>query len=108
MPSPNCLLTASGSRYDFPGVDHEGRQTCRFENTLASLVLKRLHVHIILTGGHRLKIVDNGIDGSETAASSLISSPTSILCFCFGTPTLDGGANNNIHMIMCFVARLVL
>ena len=23
-------LTASGSRYDFPGVDHEGRQTCRF------------------------------------------------------------------------------
>ena len=22
-------LTASGSRYDFPGVDHEGRQTCR-------------------------------------------------------------------------------
>ena len=31
-----------------------------FENALASLVLKRLHVHFILTGGHRLKIVENG------------------------------------------------
>ena len=28
--SPQLLQqTASGSRYDFPGVDHEGRQTCR-------------------------------------------------------------------------------
>ena len=26
-----CVTTEiiSGSRYDFPGVDHEGRQTCR-------------------------------------------------------------------------------
>ena len=26
---PSASLSASGSRYDFPGVDHEGRQTCR-------------------------------------------------------------------------------
>ena len=30
-------LTASGSRYDFPGVDHEGRQTCRFKNIRKAL-----------------------------------------------------------------------
>ena len=23
------VAAASGNRYDFPGVDHEGRQTCR-------------------------------------------------------------------------------
>ena len=49
-------------------------QNITFENTLASLVLKKLHDHFILTGGHRLKIVDNGINGSETTACSLISS----------------------------------
>ena len=30
-----------------------------FENTLASLVLKTWHVHFTLSGGHRLKIMDN-------------------------------------------------
>ena len=30
-----------------------------------------------------------------------------ILCCCYRTPTLDGGANNNIHVIMRLVARLV-
>ena len=25
-----------GSRYDFPGVDHEGRQTCRFLRLIVS------------------------------------------------------------------------
>ena len=24
------LIMISGSRYDFPGVNHEGRQTCQF------------------------------------------------------------------------------
>ena len=33
-------LTASGSLYDFPGVDHEGRQTCR----LVKGVLKQFNV----------------------------------------------------------------
>ena len=65
-------------------------QNITFKNTLASLVLKRLHniqkyfsisivlkrvqVHFILTSGHRLKVVDNGINESETTACSLISS----------------------------------
>ena len=37
------------------------------ENTLA---LKRLHVHFTLSGGLQLKIVDNGINGSETTVCS--------------------------------------
>ena len=45
-----------------------------FENTLASLVLKRFNAHFILTGGHQSKIVDNRINGSEIIACSLISS----------------------------------
>ena len=28
------LNPCSGSRHDFPGVDHEGRQTCRFFDLL--------------------------------------------------------------------------
>ena len=28
----------SGSRYDFPGVDHEGRQTCRLSCKLLMLI----------------------------------------------------------------------
>ena len=44
------------------------------QNTLASLVLKRLHVHFVLIGSHRLKIVDNAINESEITACSLISS----------------------------------
>ena len=32
----NWLPTASGSRHDFPGVDHEGRQTLRL--ILAKLI----------------------------------------------------------------------
>ena len=49
-------------------------QNITFENTLASLVLKRLHVHFILTSGHRVKIVDNRINESKTTACSFISS----------------------------------
>ena len=43
--SPQLLLTklfpswtASGSSYDFPGVDHEGRQTCRLKKLLLTIV----------------------------------------------------------------------
>ena len=38
-------------------------QNTTFENTLASLVLKRLQVHFILTGNHRLKIVEMELMG---------------------------------------------
>ena len=38
--------------------------------TITLLVLKRLHVHFTLIGGHRLKILDNGINGSETTVSA--------------------------------------
>ena len=44
-------------------------QNITFENTLASLVLKSLDVHFTLSGGHQSKIVDNGINGSQTTVS---------------------------------------
>ena len=45
------------------------KQNITIENSLASLVLKRLHVHFTLSCGHRLKILDNGTNESETLVS---------------------------------------
>ena len=33
-------LTVNGSRYNFPGVDHEERQTCRWPITFTNLVFQ--------------------------------------------------------------------
>ena len=43
-------LTASGSRYDFPGVDHEGRQTCRFSRDIS---------YIANSSGHLVPLLRN-------------------------------------------------
>ena len=71
-------------------------QNVAIKNTLTSLVLKRLHVHFALGGGHRLKIVDNEINGSETTVCSLYCD----LAYCQAKGTSKRYGNKQVEATM--------
>ena len=60
-------LTASGSRHDFPGVDHEGRQTCRLVNRCAWDRVVGWHVSNVLSSSdHRGGVEDTRLEAKDT------------------------------------------